>query len=265
MKLDTRGITIDYALEGPAGAPVVTFSHSLCCRRAMWEGQIAGLKDRFRCLSFDHRGHGGTSTPPGPYDFDMLADDAAALLDALGIASTHWVGLSMGGMIGQGLALRHPGRVASLALCDTTARFPAEYHALAEGRIRAAEAEGMEPLVEPILQRWFTPPFLAAAPPVLDAVRGWIRGTPVAGYVACNRALQSLDYLDRLPGIGVPTQVIVGRADPSTPVSAGMAIRDRIAGAGLTVIEEASHISNLEQPAAFDAALGAFLSRFTAA
>lgn len=259
MKINANGITIDYDIDGPADAPTLTFSHSLCCQRAMWEGQIARLKNRFRCLSFDHRGHGGTSTPLGPYDFDMLADDADALLGALGIARTHWVGLSMGGMIGIGLALRHPHRLASLAACDTTAGFGAEYHRLAEGRIHTAEAHGMAPLVEPTIQRWFTPPFVAANPPLLDTVRQWIRDTPVAGYVGCNRALQTLHYTDGLAEIRVPTRVITGRHDPSTPVSAGEVIRSRITGADMVVIEEASHISNLEQPEAFNAALEGFL------
>src|SRR2546430_8383620 len=126
MNVTANGIRMHYALEGPAGAPVVTLSHSLAARLEMWEPQVKALAGRWRVLRYDTRGHGGSDAPAGPYTLDELAEDARALLGALGISTTHWVGLSMGGMIGQTLALEAPELFASLVLCDTTSRVPPE-------------------------------------------------------------------------------------------------------------------------------------------
>src|SRR5437870_1806066 len=176
MNVTANGIRMHYALEGPAGAPVVTLSHSLAARLEMWEPQVKALAGRWRVLRYDTRGHGGSDAPAGPYTLDELAEDARALLGALGISTTHWVGLSMGGMIGQTLALKAPELFASLVLCDTTSRVPPEAKPQWEERIRTADTEGMESLVEPTLGRWFTPPFRERQPEVVERDPG----TPVA-------------------------------------------------------------------------------------
>src|SRR5499426_4200043 len=142
MKITANGISMNYTLDGPANAPVVTLSHSLATTLAMWQPQLKALTARWRVLSYDTRGHGGTDAPRAAYTLDQLADDALALLRALGIARTHWVGLSMGGMIGQTLALKAPQVFASLALCDTSSRIPAEAKATWADRIRTAETQG---------------------------------------------------------------------------------------------------------------------------
>ena len=159
MKLTANGIEINYQIEGDG--PVVTFSHSLACNLSMWDEQAQGLAGRFRVLRYDTRGHGQTEAPAGAYTLDQLAEDLKGLLDGLGIAETHFVGLSMGGMVGQVFALKHPSRVQSLALCDTTSRYPAGAAAVWEERIKTVGARGMEPLVAPTLERWFTAPFRA--------------------------------------------------------------------------------------------------------
>ena len=123
MKLKANGIEINYEIEGEG--PLVTMSHSLACNLSMWDEQVRALRDRYRVLRFDTRGHGQTSAPPGAYSLDQLADDLLALLKGLGIERTHFVGLSMGGMIGQVFALAHPTMIESLVLCDTTSRYPA--------------------------------------------------------------------------------------------------------------------------------------------
>lgn len=261
MKITANGIAINYALEGPAGAPVVTLSHSLATTLAMWNAQMKDLTARYRVLRYDTRGHGGTDAPAGPYTLDQLAEDARALLRALGIARTHWVGLSMGGMIGQALALKAPELLASLALCDTSSRVPPEARPTWDERIRVAETQGMEPHVEPTLGRWFTPAFREKRPEVVERVRAMIRGTNPAGYVGCCRAIAALDLTDRLGAIKVPTLIIVGEDDPGTPVAASEAIRDRIPGSELVVLKSASHLSNIEQAEAFTRALTAFLAR----
>jgi 3-oxoadipate enol-lactonase len=261
MKISTNGITTNYVVEGPASAPVVTFSHSLATDLSMWDAEARMLADRFRVLRYDTRGHGGTEAPAGPYTLDMLAADARALLDALGIQRTHWVGLSMGGMIGQTLALSAPQYLASLALCDTSSRIPAEARGTWAERIATAESRGMDPLVEPTIGRWFTAPFRQRRGDIVDPVRAMIRTTPVAGYVGCCQAISQLDLTDRLGSIHVPTLVLVGEDDQGTPVAASQAIHDRIKGSELVVLKSAAHLSNIEQPEAFGQALSGFLGR----
>jgi len=178
-----NGIDIHYELAGPEGAPVVTLSHSIATDSRMWASQVETLASRFRVLCFDTRGHGRTDAPPGAYSLGRLAEDANALLAALGIERTHFVGLSMGGMIGQVLALTHPERLRSLALCDTSARMPPEMGPIWDERIATALTSGMEALVEPTIGRWFTPGFIEARSEVVDSVREMIRATDVQGYV----------------------------------------------------------------------------------
>ncbi|MBI4628186.1 MAG: 3-oxoadipate enol-lactonase, partial [Candidatus Rokubacteria bacterium] len=250
-----------YTLDGPASAPVVTLSHSLATDLSMWDPQMPALTARYRVLRYDTRGHGGTDAPAGAYTLDQLADDARGLLRALGIEKTHWVGLSMGGMIAQALALQTPERLASLALCDTSSRIPPEAKPVWDDRIRTAETQGMEPMVEATIGRWFTAPFRDARRDVVDPVRAMIRATPPRGYAGCCHAISQLDLTDRLPAITIPTLVIVGEEDQGTPVAASRAIQERIKGAELVVLKSAAHLSNLEQPEAFTRALTAFLDR----
>jgi 3-oxoadipate enol-lactonase len=261
MKIAANGIDVNYTLDGPAGAPVVILSHSLATDLSMWEPQVKALAARYRVLAYDTRGHGGTDAPAGAYSLEQLAEDAWALLRALGIARTHFVGLSMGGMIGQTLALSSPGLFLSLSLCDTSSRVPAEAKPVWQERIKTAETQGMEPIVEPTLGRWFTAPFRERRPDVMDRVRAMIRATNPRGYAGCCHAISALDLTDRLSTIKVPTLIVVGEEDQGTPVAASRAIHAQIAGSELQIIKSASHLSNLEQPEAFTAALTTFLAR----
>jgi 3-oxoadipate enol-lactonase len=261
MKLRVNGINLNYTFDGPATGPVVTLSNSLASNLAMWEPQLAVLTSRFRVLRYDTRGHGETEASPGPYTLETLADDTHALLQALGITRTHFIGLSMGGMIGQILALQHPTLLQSLTLCDTMSQVPAEARPLWDERIRTAQEQGMEPLVEPTLARWFTAPFRAQRPEVVHKVRAMIRSTPVAGYAGCCHAIAALNLTDRLKAITAPTLIIVGEDDPATPVAASRLIHEQIKGSELVILTSASHLSNLEQPQAFNDALTAFLAR----
>jgi 3-oxoadipate enol-lactonase len=261
MKIRANGIEMHYVMDGPERAPVVTLSHSLATTLAMWEPQARALARRYRVLRYDTRGHGGTEAPAGAYSLDLLAEDARALLAALGITRTHWIGLSMGGMIGQTLALSSPALFATLALCDTSSRVPPEARPTWDERIATAESKGMEPLVEPTIARWFTPPFIAAHPEVVDPVRAMIRATSPRGYAGCCHALKVLDLTDRLGAIRMPTVVIVGEDDPGTPVAASRSIHEHIADSELVIIKSAAHLSNLEQPDTFTQTLTGFLGR----
>jgi 3-oxoadipate enol-lactonase len=261
MKITANGIQMHYTLEGPANAPMVTMSHSLATDLSMWDPQAKALAQRYRVLRYDTRGHGGTDAPAGAYTLTQLADDARALLKALGIARTHWIGLSMGGMIGQTLALTSPEILQSLSLCDTSSRIPAEMKHLWDERISTVEAKGMDPMVEPTVARWFTPKFIETRKDVIEPVRAMIRRTPPKGYVGCCHAIKPLDLTDRLKAITLPTLIIVGAQDQGTPLSASQAIHDQIKGSELVVLDPASHLSNLEQPDAFTRALEQFLKR----
>ncbi|MFB3819679.1 MAG: 3-oxoadipate enol-lactonase [Candidatus Methylomirabilales bacterium] len=261
MRITVNGIGVKYTLNGPASAPVVTLGHSLATSLSMWEPQVQALADRFRVLRYDARGHGGTDAPPGPYSLELLAEDASALLRALGVDRTHFVGLSLGGMIGQQLALSHPEQIRSLVLCDTASRMSPEARATWDDRIRTTERQGMEAHVEPTLGRWLTPPFRERRPEVVERIRGLIRATSPAGYIGCCHAIKALDLAERLHDIRRPTLIIVGEEDPGTPVAASRVIHERIRDSQMVILPGASHLSNLEQPEAFNQALLAFLEK----
>jgi 3-oxoadipate enol-lactonase len=261
MKINANGIAVNYTLDGPANAPVLTLSHSLATDLSMWDPQMAALTARYRVLRYDTRGHGGTDAPGGAYGLEQLAADARALLGALGIARTHWIGLSMGGMIGQTLALSSPGLFASLTLCDTSSRIPVEARPLWAERIKTAETQGMEPLVEPTINRWFTPPFVTSHKEVVDRVRAMIRATKPAGYGGCCHAISALDLTDKIGAIKAPTLVVVGEDDQGTPVAASRAIQEKVSGSELVILKSAAHLSNVEQPEEFTRAITRFLAR----
>ena len=261
MKIQGNGINIEYELIGPEDAPTVVVSHSLGSSQIMWEPQLPPLALNFRVLCYDTRGHGKTDAPEGEYNLDMLGDDAMALMDGLGLSEVHWVGLSMGGMIGQNIALREPGRFKSLSLCDTSSRIPPEGKAAWEERIAAASAKGMGPLAQPTMERWFTAPYLAGEPSSVDAIRKQFLETEPAGFIGCCHAIKSLNYIDGLNKIDIPTIIIVGEEDTGTPVSASKAMKERIPNSQLVVLEQAAHLSNIEQAEAFNDALISFLNR----
>ena len=234
-------------------------SHSLAANVGMWEDQMSVLTG-YRVLRYDTRGHGGTDAPEGDYTLDQLADDLFALLDALDIDRAHFVGLSMGGMIGQTAALKDPSRFLSLSLCDTSSRVPGEGQALWSERMEMARSQGMEALVESTIDRWFSRTFQIEEPDRVERICEMVRTTPVAGYCGCCAAIRALDLTDRIAEIRLPTLLVVGEDDPGTPVAAHEVIRDRIEGSQLVVIRDALHFSNVEQADIFNDTLGAFLA-----
>jgi 3-oxoadipate enol-lactonase len=261
MKLKANGIDINYEIEGDG--PVVTFSHSLACNLGMWDEQVRALKGRYRVLRFDTRGHGQTSAPSGAYTLEQLSDDLKGLLDGLGIPATHLVGLSMGGMIGQVFALRHPAMVQSLVLCDTTSRYPAAAAPVWEERIKTVGAKGMESMVAPTLERWFTAPFRARRRDLMDRVGAMIGSTPAPGYIGCCHAIPKINVTERLREVRCPALVIVGEEDPGTPVDMARDIHAALPAAELAILSRASHLSNLEQPEEFNRVLGGFLDKLS--
>ena len=261
MRIKTATITTNYELSGPQNAPVVLLSHSLGSNLHMWDPQMTALEAKYQVLRSDTRGHGASDAPGGAYTLDQLVADAVALMDALEIKKVNFVGLSMGGMIGQGLGLKHADRVVRLALCDTSAFMPPEAQPIVQERINTALKEGMPALVDSTLARWFTPPYLKKKGPGVDMIRNIFLTSPLAGYIGCTEAIRRLNYIDELARIKTPTLIMVGADDPGTPVAAAQAIHERIAGSRLVVIPSASHLCNIEQAEVFNQNLVEFLSR----
>ncbi|MCX7165778.1 MAG: 3-oxoadipate enol-lactonase [Rhodocyclales bacterium] len=260
--IEANGITVRYRIEGQG--PCVMLSHSLSCDLTMWDELAAALAPAFTVLRYDTRGHGGTglpkTAPEGPYSFEQLSADVTGLLDALNIESTHFIGLSMGGMIGQHLGLLAPQRLNRLVIASSTSRIPPEASPLWDERIAIARSQGCAGLVDATLGRWFTPDFRAARPDMMQRIGKLIASTPVAGYAGCAEAIRYLDITPRIGVIRSPTLVIAGAQDPGTPPAMSAVIAAAIPDARLEIISPASHLSCLEQPEEFRRLVAAFLS-----
>jgi 3-oxoadipate enol-lactonase len=259
MRIKANGIQMNYELSGKKDTPVVILSHSLGSSLVMWDPQMKILEPHFQVLRYDIRGHGRSEASAGPYTLELLGNDAIGLLDALRIDRVHWIGLSMGGMIGQSIALNQRNRLRSLALCDTGAVIAAEAQPIWQERLDAVREKGVESQVEITMERWFTPSFLKLNPPMLGVIRKQFLAIPREGYMGCIEAIRKLNYLDRLSEIKIPTLIMVGEDDPGTPVAASEAMHKRIANSKLVIIPSARHLSNLEQPETFNANLLTFL------
>lgn len=252
-----NGIDIHYRTDGTDG-PWVVLAHALGVDHQLWDSIAQRLASRHRVLRYDARGHGKTSAPHGAYTLFQLADDVAGLLDALSIEQAHFVGLSMGGMVGQVLGVRHPHRLLSLTLCDTVSYTPVSAHAMWDERIGQVEAHGMSGIVEPTIQRWLTTPFREAHPDIVERIRSLLRATPPHGYVGTCLAIKALDTRSSLARIACPTLVITGEQDTGAPVEAAREIASHIPDARLKVISDAAHLAPIEQEEAFLADLDEF-------
>ena len=261
MKIKSNGIDIHYQIEGADNAPWVTLSHSLGCNQHMWDDQMATLTQQYKVLRFDTRGHGQSSAPEGDYTLEQMADDVKGLFDALGITRTHWVGLSMGGMIGQTFALKYPGVFQSLILADTTSRRPPNAEQMWGERVAAARADGMQGVLDSTLARWFTAPYRNTRKDVMARIGEQILSTPVDGFSGACAAIAKVNTLDRLKEIQCPVFIIVGAEDHGTPPEMARAIHENLPGSELLIIESAAHLSNVEQDEVFTAALVQFLAR----
>jgi 3-oxoadipate enol-lactonase len=248
--IDVNGISVRYKVEG--SGPWVTLSHSLSCDLTMWDQLAVSLAPTFSVLRYDTRGHGGTSAPEGDYSFEQLTADLTGLLDALNIERTHFLGLSMGGMIGQHFALATPQRLDKLVIANSTSRIPPEAGPLWDERIAIVRAQGCAGVVEGTLGRWLTPGFRVARPDATAPIARLIADTPPAGYIGCAAAIRHLDITVRIGAIKAPSLVIVGADDPGTPPAMSAAIAAAIPGARLEVIPSASHLSCIAQPEIFN-------------
>lgn len=256
-KIKVGELQVAYRLEGRAGRPVVLMSNSLMSNLSMWDPTVAALTERFQILRYDTRGHGQTSVTPGPYSIELLADDAIGLMDALGTQEAHVMGLSMGGMIAQQIGARYPDRTLSLLLCNTASEMPPR--SLWEERLAIARSQGIAALTDSTIRRWFTAPFIERSPEIIGKVREMILTTPLEGYLHCAAAIRDMSQTTMLLKIKAPTLVITGRQDPATTVEQSMVLNRMIDTSRMGVIENAAHLSNIEQPEIFNREVRSFL------
>ncbi len=255
--IDAGDLSTFYRLDGDAGRPVLVLGHSLGLDHAMWDAQASDLLPHVQVLRYDIRGHGATAAPGGDYRIEQLGRDVLALADALGIGSFAYCGLSLGGMIGLWLARHAPDRVTAVVLANTSPRV--DDPAAMEARRRAVVDGGMPAVVETALGRFFAPATLAAGGRAVAYARRTLLATRPAGYAGCCAAIRDMDQRADLPSITTPALVVAGNLDVSMPWDGhSQVIADQIAGARLVRLP-AAHLSNLERPRAFSAALLDFL------
>jgi 3-oxoadipate enol-lactonase len=258
MKIKANGININYQIDGPSGGPWLVFSNSLATSMAMWDEQAAALKNSYRVLRYDQRGHGGTDAPAGRYAFDTLLADALGLLDALRIEKAHFAGLSMGGATALGLAERHPERFDRIIVCDSPCQSTPQSAQQWEERIAVAQKQGIEALVEPTVSRWFPPDTVAKNPPHLDKVRAMFRSTPVNGFIGCAAALADHDYASAVASVKHLVLFLVGEKD--APAPAMRKLHEKLPGSHYVELPGAGHISNMDRPVEFNRAVSEFLA-----
>jgi len=235
------------------------FSNSLATSTAMWDEQAAALKDSFRVLRYDQRGHGGTDAPAGRYPFDTLLADALGLMDALSIQKAHFAGLSMGGATALGLAERHGERFGHIIVCDSPCQSTPQSSQQWEERIAIAQKQGIGVLVEPTVSRWFPSETLAKNPPHLDKVRAMVRNTPVNGFIGCAAALADHDYASAVGTVKCPVLFLVGEKDGAAP-AAMRKLHEKLSGSRFVELPGAGHILNMDRPAEFNRAVRDFLA-----
>jgi len=255
--VEVNGVDIAYRFDGPKDGHVLLAANSLMANSSMWDWNVPAFADRYRVLRYDKRGHGSSGVAAGPYSIAQLADDAVGLLDALGIEKAHFMGLSIGGMIGQQLGARYPERIYSLSLCNTASEMPPR--SLWEERFEIARTQGIAGLVDGTIKRWFTAPFIERAPQDVEKVRQMILGTDVNGYMGCGSAVRDMAQSTMLLKIKTPTLVLSGRYDPACTVEQGIVLHRLIEGSQMVILEDAAHLSNIEQTAVFNHTVREFI------
>lgn len=253
-----NGVSLRVDQAGPANAPAVVFSNSLGADLSMWDSQADALAKEFRVVRMDTRGHGGSTATDGDYTLQALADDVLDVMDRLHIRRAHFVGLSLGGMIGQILGARSPGRFESLTLCAT---FGTAVRQMWSDRVDSVRKSGIAPMVEGTLERWFTPAHRATHPDQMERTRQMILGTTVEGYAGCAAAIRDMNLSNVSEQIRLPTLLIAAGQDPSATPEAMKALHARIPDAEYVEIPDAAHLFTLEKPAEATALIHGFLQR----
>ena len=255
--VDVQGGRLRVCVQGPEGAPALVFSNSLGTTLEMWDAQAAALRSEFRVLRYDTRGHGASVCSSGPYSFDQLGRDVLAILDALQVQQAHFCGISMGGLTGLWLGVNAGQRLRSLTVANSAAKIGVESAWLE--RAALVREQGLAPIASTAASRWFTDPFIQSnAATVAELSNDLGAGSP-EGYASCCEALAKADLREQIKTISVPVLIVAGQQDPVTTVADGQAMQAEIAQSQLFEIN-ASHISNIEQPEAFNQAVKEFIS-----
>jgi 3-oxoadipate enol-lactonase len=261
MLLHIRGRRLHYDVLGEGAGPVVLFAHALGADGGMWAEQVpAILAEGRRALRVDMRGHGGSDANSGGYDLGALADDLAAAVEACGCARVHYVGLSIGGMIGEAFALRHPEKTASLLLCETPPASLVNAKAIWSPRIAAVQNAGsLEPIADATLERWLTPAFKARNPGRWRQIRDTVAATSVSGYCGGIAALSDFDFTPALPTLKIPALVLYGEDDAASSHEENQRLAALIPGGRFHAFAGARHLPNVEDPARFNRIMMAWL------
>ena len=262
-KMEVNGVELNYRVDGPDGAPGVVMGNSLATNFSMWEDQANVLSKSYRVLRMDKRGHGSSGIGDEEFSIEDLANDVVKLSCALGFEGGHYIGLSIGGMIGQAIGINHPNIFRSLTLCATTSQVPPETHTIWEDRISMAQNDGMKSLVHPTLERWFTDTYRESNPDKVARVGEMVAATSTKGYVHCCRAIMGMSFTDRIGRISTPTLVVPGELDPALPVPMSEIIADKIPGARMEIVMDAAHLCNVEQPESFNSIILKWLNSHT--
>lgn len=260
MLIESNGATFNVRIDGDKGSWVL-LSHGLATHMSMWDELTDALKDRYRVVRYDARGHGGTPATEGNYTLDQLTADAAGVLDALGIEKAHFAGLSMGGMIAQGLMLDYPDRVISAVIADSRHTTTPEFTQAWLRRAEAVRKGGIEAVVASTVKRWSSAGLAQRDPGVVARMEKMIRKTSAEGYRGCAAALARLNYGSRLGEIDTPALVICGDEDHGAPPENSRQMQTMIKGSSLLVVEQAGHISNIEKPGIFNSGVLSFFER----
>ncbi|HCT78666.1 MAG TPA: 3-oxoadipate enol-lactonase [Micromonosporaceae bacterium] len=251
-------VQLHYTVDGPEDGPVLVLGSPLGTTGAVWQPQVAVLSERFRVVRYDHRGHGASPVPQGPYALADLGQDVLALLDRLDAPRVHLGGISLGGIVAIWVAAHAPERIDRLMLMCTAARLsPPE---MWTERAAAVRSDGMSAITETVLGRWFTPEFAKEHPAVVGWVRRMLATSPAEGYAACCEALGTMDLTPVLSQISAPTLVIAADQDPSTPLPLVEHIASKVPNARLEVVPDAAHLVIVEQPAKVNRLLLDFLA-----
>lgn len=263
MRMAANGTQINCEIDGKEGAPWLTFSNSLATDLGMWEPQVTAFKNDYRILRYDTRGHGGSDVPPGPYDPAMMAADVIGLWDALGISQSHFVGLSMGGVIALSLMLDFPARTLSIAVCDSRANSHPVHMERWAARNKGAIDYGMGWLATDFTGHWFTQAAHDAKDPWIAKVRAMVEATDLAGYIAGVNVVTSVDYRPRLAELdGNKVLFLAGAQDIGDFPDQARAMHAAVPGSQCVLIEGAAHLCNLEKAQDFNKAIAAHLARF---
>jgi 3-oxoadipate enol-lactonase / 4-carboxymuconolactone decarboxylase len=244
---------VNIRIDGPASAPVLVLANSLGTSAALWDPQLPALVQRWRVVRYEHRGHGGTDAPTGPYRIDDLGADLLEVVEATGARRVSVAGVSLGGMVAMWLAAHHPERVDRLVLAGTAPALPPA-SAWVE-RAATVRAQGTSVLLDGLIGRWLTPGFAVSRPDVTASFAAMLAAASPEGYAGCCEAIAAMDQWHDLPRITAPTLVIAGADDPVAPPEVGLRMQQAIPGSSLVVIPSASHLANVEQPDRFTVAL----------